>query len=336
MTNSSHSSHPSPTSPASTPDPVRQMTARSPEDLLALAPVLLGFWPGEDAVMLTFATARPFHARLSLPDRASPRALRDLEEKLLGPARRHGVGAAVFLVFGRDERVARAVCLTLRRGALRAGIDVIACIWADGERYRLLAGSPDSDQDPVAYDLSDHPFVLEAMVEGRLTHASREDMVAALEPDPQACAEVAAALERLGLSDTPGPDSQVEVRRAVRWTERIVRGYVADQEPLDAEQVARLVWTVQAVPARDAAWGLIDRRSAVQHRAFWAQVLPRTPEHLVPPVADLLGFAAWQAGDGAQAWAAVDRAQRADPEDSMAGLLAGLLEGAVPPDAWSA
>lgn len=327
MTDSSHTS---------TPDPVRRMTARCPEDLLALAPVLLGFWPGEDAVMLTFATERPFHARLSLPDRATPRALRDLEAKLLDPARRHGVGAAVFLVFGRNEQVARAVCRTLRRGALHSGIDVVACIWADGERYRLLGGSPSSDEEPVDYDISHHPFVLEAMVEGRLGYASREEMVAALEPDPQACAEVEAALVRLGLGDAPGPASQVEVRRAVRWTERILRTYVAEEAPLAAEQVARLVWTVQAVPARDAAWGLIDRRSAVQHRAFWARVLPRTPEHLVPPVADLLGFAAWQAGDGAQAWAAVDRAQRACPEDSMAALLAGLLEGAVPPDAWSA
>ena len=317
-----------------TPDPVRHMTARSPEDLLALAPVLLGFWPAEDAVMLTFATARPFHARLSLPDRASPGALRDLEEKILGPARRHGVGAVVFLVFGSDERIARAVCRTLRRGALRDGIDVVACIWADGEHYRMLGG-PAVDEEPVGYDISNHPFVVEAMVEGRLTFASRAEMVASLEPVPEACAEVAAALDRLGL-DGPGPVGEVETRRAARWAARTVRSDVADPEPLDAEQVARLVWTVQAVPARDAAWGLIDRRTAVEHRAFWARVLPRTPEPLVPAVADLLGFAAWQAGDGAQAWAAVDRAQRARPDDSMAGLLAGLLEGAVPPDAWSA
>lgn len=318
-----------------TPDPVRHMTARSPEDLLALAPVLLGFWPAEDAVMLTFATARPFHARLSLPDRASPGALRDLEEKILGPARRHRVGAAVFLVFGSDEQVARAVLLTLRRGALRSGIDVVACIWAGGEQYRML-GAAQVDDEPVAYDISNHPFVVEAMVEGRLAYGSRAEMVAALEPDPDACAEVAAALERLGLEDADGPRGEVGVRRAARWTARAVRSYVAEGEPLDPERLARLVWTVQAVPARDAAWGLIDRGTAVEHRAFWARVLPRTPEPLVPPVADLLAFAAWQAGDGAQAWAAVDRAQRARPEDSMAGLLAGLLEGAVPPDAWSA
>lgn len=319
-----------------TPDPVRHMTARGPEDLLALAPVLLGFWPDEDAVMLTFAAARPFHARLSLPDTASPRALRDLEEKILGPARRHAVGAAVFLVFGRREHVARAACRTLRRGAVRSGIDVIACIWADGERYRILGGSMASGEEPVAYDISDHPFVLEAMLEGRLTYASRAEMVAALERDPQASEEVAAAVDRLGLHGATGPVGEVEVRRAVRWTEQVVRSYVGSDAPPDAEEVARLVWTVQSVPARDAAWGLIHRRTAVEHRAFWAGVLPRTPDRFVPAVANLLAFAAWQAGDGAQAWAAVDRAQRVSPEDSMAGLLAGLLEEAVPPDAWSA
>lgn len=320
-----------------TTDPVRRLTARSAEDLLALAPVVLGFWPHEDAVMLTFAAPRPFHARFGLPGRASPQALIEVERALLGPAVLHSVGAVVFLVFGSSERVARAVSRTLHRGAARRGIDVVACIWADGSRYRVLGGMMAPDAEPVAYDLTAHPFVLEAMVEGRLRYASRDEMVAALEPDAAACAEVAAALGALGL-DEGGPGAG-EVGRAVAAVRRMLATHVAPDDggaPPGAADVARLVWSLRAVPARDAAWGLVDRRTAPAHRAFWADLLPRTPEPFVPAVAGLLGFAAWQAGDGAQAWAAVDRARRACPEDRMARLLAGLLDNAVPPDAWSA
>ena len=41
-----------------------------------------------------------------------------------------------------------------------------------------------------------------------------------------------------------------------------------------------------------------------------------------------------QAGDGALAWCAVDRGREVDPDHSLAGLVADLLEGAVPPTAW--
>ncbi|MFC6344376.1 DUF4192 family protein, partial [Nocardioides hankookensis] len=45
-------------------------------------------------------------------------------------------------------------------------------------------------------------------------------------------------------------------------------------------------------------------------------------------------FAAWQAGQGALAWCAVDRCVDVDPGYSLAGLVAELLTRAVPPDTW--
>ena len=41
--------------------------ARSPEDVLAVVPVVLGFVPADSVVMLTFGASQPFHARVDLP-----------------------------------------------------------------------------------------------------------------------------------------------------------------------------------------------------------------------------------------------------------------------------
>ncbi len=44
------------------------LTARTPEDLLAVVRVVLGFEPADSIVMLTLGARHPCHARVDLPD----------------------------------------------------------------------------------------------------------------------------------------------------------------------------------------------------------------------------------------------------------------------------
>ncbi len=39
------------------------ITVKAPHDLIAAAAVVLGFWPTDSVVMLTFGSAEPFHAQ---------------------------------------------------------------------------------------------------------------------------------------------------------------------------------------------------------------------------------------------------------------------------------
>ena len=67
---------------------------------------------------------------------------------------------------------------------------------------------------------------------------------------------------------------------------------------------------------------------------LWTDLLRRAPDDLAGSAAAVLGMAAWVAGHGALAWCAVDRAEAADPDNSLARLVADLLSAAVPPSAW--
>ena len=60
----------------------------------------------------------------------------------------------------------------------------------------------------------------------------------------------------------------------------------------------------------------------------------RAPRDLLPGACSLLAFAAWQHGDGALAWCAIDRCLEVDPDYSMAHCVAQILTGAVPPSVW--
>ena len=95
------------------------LTARTPEDVLAAVPVVLGFEPCDSVVMLTFGGVETFHARVDLPP---PREVGEMVRLLLDPALQHRVTQVVFVVYADDGTAVRAVARRLRAG-LRRGRD---------------------------------------------------------------------------------------------------------------------------------------------------------------------------------------------------------------------
>lgn len=304
------------------PRPPMEVVLRTEEDLLALAPAVLGFWPDQDVMMQTYGAARSFHARTDLPFGASEDQARAMAAAFVGPAVRFEVDAVALLFTAADLEDADRVWPTLREEFHRAGILVICAIAADGERYRRLdehpAGGPRGRLR--AYDVSDHPIVLQALLEGRIGYGSRAEMVAALEPDPSRVSAVVRAEREAGRRGRQlSTSALVAVAHAIY-----------DPVPPNPVEVADLLRVID----RDAAWLQLcgdGGPPAEEACRFWAAVLPQTPDEYVADVASVLGFAAWRRGDGAMAWVAVDRARRAEPGHESAERLAGLLEEAVPP-----
>lgn len=314
--------------PASTPapPPATTLTARTPEDVLALVPVVLGFQPSDSIAMLTFGSGRPFHARVDLP--ATRAGIPEAVEALLAPARTHGVAQVLFVVYTSDERLAASLSRALCRSFEGAGVRVIEVLRADGRRWYAAYGSrPGVPARGVPYDLSTHPFLAQAVLDGRVLHGSREELRHTLDGDPVRTGRVVAAL----AGRTGGPPS---VPAEVAWArDLVVRHTRAGTSPEDGD-VARLLRGLLDIEVRDAAWSPLDRTSAHAHVAFWTDVVRRAPVPLLAAPAALLAFAAWQAGHGALAWCALDRCAEADEDYSLAALVAHALERAVPPDAW--
>lgn len=320
---------PSATGPVTPPT---TLTARSPEDLLAAGAVVLGFWPTESVVMLTFDARHAFHARVDLP--ADLAAMPGLAATLADPAVHHQVRRVVLLIYSAHDGRARAAWRALRAVMRRHGIAVVEALHvADDRWHRLVGAEDDGETAGVPFDpdlLAAHPFLAQAVVEGRVLHHSRADLVASLEPDPVAVARVAAA-----LADLPGPGGRLETASAQlaegTWAQALVTRHLdAGPGPTDPE-VARLLRGMQTLRVRDAAWSAVTRARARPAAAFFADVLRRSPRDLVPAAAALLAWAAWQSGDGALAWCALDRCEQVDPDYGLALLIAEALERAVPP-----
>lgn len=297
------------------------LTARSPEDLLAVVPVVLGFVPSDSVAMLTFGARQPFHARVDMADDEDD--LPDLVASLLDPAVQHRVRQVVFVVYSADARLARTAGRALVHAFEESGIEVIEVLRADGERWFPLAGPPDGVQElGRPYDVSAHPFLAQSVLNGQVTHASRDDLAAMLDPEPEAVRKVSRLLGAQG--PPPAPE----------WVRDTVARHVTDGTTPEVVDTARLLEAIADEPARDAAWGLMTRATSRDHVRLWTDVVRRAPDTVVSAPAALLGFAAWLAGHGALAWCAIDRCLEVDPDHRLANFLAQALSRAVPPSAW--
>ena len=297
------------------------LTARNPEDLLAMVPVVLGFVPTDSIVMLTFGAARTFHARVDLPPPDEPAD--EVVDSLCDPAVRHGVRRVVFVLYTDDPVPAERVCRRLARAFRAAGIEVIDVIRADGHRWFPMLRGRRARPAGTPYDVASHPFTAQAVVEGRVTHRSRAELADSLETDAARAALVEAAGEVHTAADDP------------LWVwATLARHATAGTVPSDVE-AARLLRAVDTDrEALAAVCTIVSRVAAPDHVELWTDLVRRAPEARLPAAASVLGLMAWLAGHGALAWCAVDRATALEPGHELAGVIGDLLMGAVPPTTW--
>jgi len=308
--------------------------ARSPEDLIALVPFVLGFHPSESVVLLTFGGPHgSFHARVDLPDGPDDRA--QVCEILCNAVRRNRVPTTAVIVFSREVELSAAICADLVPALLGTGACVVDAIRADGSRWwRVL------DPDPVAHDYDSrvHPFTAEQVFEGRAALGSRDELVGSLVgTDPAETLRVSRAADQAVDRLLPAVRARPRTagRRQARWLHKRLSAAADDGELLPSADAGRVLALIAIHDLRDVAWGGMTREVAGAHVGIWRDLVRRAPADLLPGAAAVLGFAAWLSGEGALAWCAVERCLEGDPHDALAHNVAALLQNAVPPSTWT-
>jgi len=314
-------------------------TARTPVDLLAVVPFVIGFHPEDSVVMLTFAEPdRPdgsFHARVDLPlvedeQRQVAALLRDV-------ASRHRASTVGLVLYTDDMAAARLFADLVVPGLHGAGIEVIDVIRVDGERFFAV---DDPDDPGTPYDLSAHPFTASQVLQGRVALESRAALGDTLVGnDDQDAEDVGGAATRVvdGLVDSArqGFALSASMVTEARWVQDTVRALLETGEQPTPEDAGRLLVLVSFDALREVAWSEMSRGTAPQHVELWRGLVRRAPLDLRAGAGGLLGFAAWLAGDGALAWCALERCFESDPDDQLGQHVAALVESATPPSVWS-
>jgi hypothetical protein len=279
----------------------------------------LGFVPHRSAVLVATGAAG-MNARVDLPH--DPDDVDDVVEALLRPARLHHLTEVVLVVYDDDTTVADEVAWALHEEFTAAGIRVHQVLRIhDDHWYAVLPGAPLGAYRGVRFDRDEHRFTAQGILAGRVTFASREELQATIAPDPDAAARTATAL----AAASPLPEGALRTLAA---------GHVADRTTFSDAELASVAVTVPSGARRDEAWAWLTRAEARRAVDLWSDAVRRLPASHVAAPAAILAFAAWLSGDGALAWCAVDRGREAEPDHSLADLVAQLLESATSPDTW--
>lgn len=328
-------------------EPKRTVSVRGPAQLISLVPYQLGFRPA-DGDIVVMGTAPPRnHVQLTLrwdlpgpdaPALAAARARRAVTALAASECTRVAV-----VGFGPDQVVAPSVTL-VREAARAAGLKVWDLLRADGGRYWSYLCTDPACCPPggVPYGpAGDLTAAFEAA--GARVLASRDVLAATIAPATGAAAAsmLAAVVWAAGRSArntarddrrrTAGKDSRPHATAEYRAVKAAIMTYRAGGSIARHDELAWLALAVTRTPVRDLAWALMDPAHRDAHSRLWTDLTRLAVPGLVAAPATLLALCAWQAGNGALAQIALDRALDDDPGYPLARLLRDAVTCAAPP-----
>ena len=323
-----------------------QLRAATPEAVLAVVPHMLGFYPSHSLVVLGLGERSRVVVtfRYDLPAPPDDGLSDDIASHAGFVLQREGIAAALLVGYGPADLV-EPVALRTAVSLSRGNIHLQELLRADGGRYWSLLCDDAACCPPEGrlYDPGSHPAAAVMADAGLAAQPDRDSLARTLQR-PAGTADTISRATSQGLArlarlvelgeDEGDRDPQLRATRVGRReVQRAIRRYRRGRRIASVEHLAWLAVLLSDIRVRDDAWARMHPAYYEQHRQLWTDVLRSAALDYVPAPASLLAFTAWQAGNGALAAMAVDRALGADPAYSMAHLLSGALEAALPPSA---
>ena len=323
-----------------------QLRAATPDAVLAVIPHMLGFYPSRSLVVLGLGELNRVKVtfRYDLPEPSDDALATDIAHHACYVLTREQISAAMLIGYGPEELVLPVLAQTAARIG-HDGIHLAEALRADRGRYWSLLCSDVSCCPPGgrSYDPGSHPAAAAMTDAGMAAHPDRDSLARTIQRPAGIADAVARATEQARLrlarlvesGEAAGDaDPKLRVTRAGRrQVQQAIRRYRAGGRIDSIGHLAWLAVLLSDIRVRDDAWARMAPAHRDDHCRLWTDVLRAAAIDFAPGPASLLAFSAWQSGNGALAAMAVDRALTADPGYSMAHLLAGAIEAALPPEA---
>lgn len=310
---------------------VNTLRLRSPADVVAAIPYLIGFHPADSVVVLACDPAQGTYAiRLDLAAHDA------LLEHIAGLMARRRPESVILAGYGEAGRVTPAI-ERVRDHLHAMGIGLVDALRVETSRFwsYLCADLACCPAEGTYVDVARSPITAAAIACGLVVLPDRRGLERTLEPAGGEGMRRAVTRAERRLAGWKAADAAGVRARMVAEGVPLVRDVISrvDSDPPPDDEVAWLGLLLTSLRVRDEAWVRMNEPDLQGHIRLWRHMLTRLPEPYAAAPACLLSFAAWRSGEGALANIALDRALAADPRYSMALLLQELFISGLPP--WS-
>jgi hypothetical protein len=317
-----------------------------PGDLVDALPRILGFVPTSSAVLVALRPPRDrvtLTIRVDIPVRRNESSCARL---FAGHARRAGATSAVLVIY--DDRPSPASRrwpgASLTREVRRAlhshgGLKLADSVLVRDGRWRSLLCVDERccppEGKPLRGDEEPSAFAAALVATGASPMPSRAALAASIAgPSGSDGVEFArlqtvAAQELVARMAAGEPDAALRAETVALFHAALTES--ASGRCLSDERVARLLAGLGDIGARDVVLGWAGEKDTDALLALLLALAPRAVEPFDVPVLTVLAWVAYARGDGGLANIAIDRALSADPDYTMAQLVASGLDAGLHP-----
>ena len=298
-----------------------ELRVKSPDELIAAVDHLMGFHVENSITVIPVSPGLPA-SRVDLPSNQGERT--EMVQTLMRAYGRTGGGDVVLIGFADDQSKVEPASRLLRESLAEAGVQVRGRMWAGDQRWADL----DTGVSGARTTETASRIAAEMVAGGRRAPApSRAALDRAFIGDPEPVTRYLPGVADDMENSTPAWERQWAVGRA--------EAFLDDGRALTDPQAARMLACLQSTTVRDQLAQRISTQNAHSWGPLWDDLTRRSPGELVAPAATLSAISSWCQGDGARAWAALDRIPVEQREAyPLAGLVASALQNGVNPSMW--
>ena len=307
-------------------------TVKTPHDLLAAVPFLIGYHPKDSLVLISVKEgALEMAMRIDYPINPPAGAYQLLASHL---KRDHAESALIVAYQPEGQSNGEEVLRNAADAVANLEIPIKELLLVSDGRWRSLMCQKESCCPPEGTPLEEFEnsrIAAEQVVNGKpLPYADSDGLshsIAALEKSK----DINWNAQVIGFRINPDDmDLNPKQRDGAESILLLADFYIQDGHCTDYDLIARVLGRLSDIQVRDFALGCHNEKTLSAYWAMWRDLMRLAPPKFIAPVASLFAAIAYENGEGALAHRAIDRAIEDQPDYSLARLLRRVFSSGWP------
>ena len=312
-------------------------TVKTPHDLLAAVPFLIGYHPTDSLVLISVKSdSLEMAMRIDFPNNPPEGSYQLLASHL---KRDNSEGALIVAYEPADSLAGPEVLHNVADAVASLDIPIRELMLVRNNHWRSLLCSDDKCCPPEGNQIEEFVnsrIAAEQVASGKvlpfsdsegLTHSISATILA---KDINWNAQV------VGFRVDPDANNLNELQRDGAESILLLADFYSQTGFCkDYDLMARVLGRLSDIQVRDFALGCHNEETLNSYWAMWRDLLRIAPPKFVAPVASVFASIAYENGEGALAHRALDRAIEDDPEYSLARLLRRVFSSGWPPSGFA-